>query len=455
MESKTTSGVFDGKDARFTLTENDLRVECTEQEALEYSLDTLIAIADDEDGQNEILHLFRSKDPEGWKPKDLFYEKHTVKGLPSALYQELRLSKLPSTLLHPLEGSVNNWICISTRSGTGDSLTFFENALKPLLSSLNIRGLQTLETSSADSVTEFCRDIILPRANSGIDQTIILLSGDGGPVDMINVLLEGLDDNAKIPTLALIPTGTGNALAHSSGITKDKTLGVRTMLRGHPQPIPTFQVKLSAGSKFVTDEGNSRAIIPHLDKHSEYPSLCGVVVCSWGLHASLVADSDTTEYRKFGNERFKMAAEGLLSPKDGSGPHSYQGKVTIFQSNGERRAIGDSKHAYTLLTFASQLEQGFTISPASQPLDDRLRLIHFGPMSAEDTMKLMSLAYQGGKHVDDPSVQYEEVDGMRIDFEEEDERWRQICIDGKIIAIDEGGWIEVRKRRTLLNLIAP
>ena len=60
-------------------------------------------------------------------------------------------------------------------------------------------------------------------------------------------------------------------------------------------------------------------------------------------------------------------------------------------------------------------------------------------------MRVLGLAFQGGKHVNEPSVGYDPIEGMRIDLDEEDSHWRRICIDGKIIQVGPGGWVEVRK----------
>jgi diacylglycerol kinase family enzyme len=108
------------------------------------------------------------------------------------------------------------------------------------------------------------------------------------------------------------------------------------------------------------------------------------------------------------------------------------------------------EHGYILLTLVSNLEKTFTISPASEPLDGKLRVVHFGPEAGEEVLRIMGLAYQGGKHVGDEKVEYEEVRGMRIEFLERDEegdgmegRWRRVCIDGLIVRAEEGGWMEV------------
>lgn len=112
---------------------------------------------------------------------------------------------------------------------------------------------------------------------------------------------------------------------------------------------------------------------------------------------------------------------------------------------------------YVLATLVSHLEQPFCISPASKPLDGKLYLVLFGPRGGDDAMRIMGLAYQGGKHVDDGAVRYEEIEGLRIEFEgaeEEEGRWRRVCVDGKIVRVEAGGWVEVRREeRRVLDVV--
>jgi len=84
-----------------------------------------------------------------------------------------------------------------------------------------------------------------------------------------------------------------------------------------------------------------------------------------------------------------------------------------------------------------------------------MRVVHFGPMAGDDIMGLMTKAYQGGKHIDEESVSYEEVERVRISFEgrEDDSRWRRICVDGKIIRVESDGWVEIQKQaQSILTL---
>jgi diacylglycerol kinase family enzyme len=255
--------------------------------------------------------------------------------------------------------------------------------------------------------------------------------------------------------VALIPMGTGNALANSSGITADNTLGLSTLARGTAVNLPTLRATFSSGARLLTQEAEVEEELSLKDE-DERPIMYGAVVGSWGLHASLVADSDTAEYRKFGVERFGMAARENLYPTDGAGPHKYKARVSLSRPGSSSwTRLDRQEHAYVLATLVSNLEKGFTISPQSEALGGKLRVVHFGPLPGDEVMRLMTLAYQGGKHIAESEVSYEEIDGIRIEFDdlEDDARWRRICLDGKIVRLEKDGWVEIRpEKRSFLSL---
>ncbi|KAK7516590.1 ATP-NAD kinase-like domain-containing protein [Phyllosticta citriasiana] len=387
---------------------------------------------------DQIVPLLRSAVTENLP--DAFVSEYTIQ--PVSLVQHGKRSK---------EGGIGRiHIIISVLSGMGLAEDFYKSSLKPLLDSLELREDQHFDvhrTTSAKTISELTNDIFLPRANQGVSQRIILLSGDGGIVDIINGLrVNQRTESFVAPSVSLIPMGTGNALAHSSGIAGDKTLGLAALARGTPSKLPLFRVLFSPGAKLLVDEGNSEEKLP--DKNGGgTPVMYGAVVCSWAMHASLVADSDTTEFRQFGVERFQMAAKEALFPADGSEAHRYKAEVKFMRADGSWQHIDRHEHAYVLGTMVSNLEKNFNISPASQPLDGNLRLVHFGPIASDRIMQIMGLAYQGGKHVQETEVGYEDVEGFRIDLDgaEEDERWRRFCVDGKIVRVEREGWAEVRK----------
>lgn len=294
------------------------------------------------------------------------------------------------------------------------------------------------------------------------------------------------------PTIIPFPLGTGNALFHS----------LHKLSPPSPSPLQTGLISLMAGSvhalpHFVAEFSRGRLVLPGLTRFpderplrdpevsSRYPDhqqplgshpVYGAVVVSYGFHSTLVAESDTYELRKHGDKRFQMVAEELL--KD---PHRYKARVTMTHrlTDDEVRAMaGEGKtvvkgphgpiypdkeehiqrthHSYVLCSLVSNLEKGFTISPASRPLDGKLRMVDFDSDSGKEIMDIMTAAYDGGKHVHMPGVGYQEVESVKIDFQEEERDWRRVCVDGTIVSVDEDGWMKVtngKKGQEVLDVV--
>ncbi|KAJ5639870.1 uncharacterized protein N7484_007732 [Penicillium longicatenatum] len=377
-----------------------------------------------------------------------YLENTAIPSLPSALSPYL--VKLPDhlRLSEPVQ------VIISTLSGTGSAQTVFRDILEPFLSHLGV-SYQAHETQSSQTISKLSLSRFLERACAGIPQTIILLSGDGGLVDILDVFYQSNRPIQVPPRIALIPCGTGNAMASSIGLRSGPASSLAALLRGEPSPVPIFAATLSPGSQLVVDEGRQRQpLSPESDV--SHQTVYGAVVASWGLHAALVADSDTVEYRKFGSERFKMAAKELLYPSDGAEPHRFRGKITYLTVDGQKETIESDEHMYVLASLVPRLEKDFLISPESEPLGEQMRFLRFGPLPAEEAMRLMTLAYQGGQHVQEAPVTYAAVEQVRIEFQEDLERWRRVCIDGKIVVVEKGGWLELRMEpRRLLQIIKP
>ncbi|KAI1273358.1 ATP-NAD kinase-like domain-containing protein [Xylaria sp. FL0933] len=383
-------------------------------------------------------------------------------------------------------------VVVSTLSGTGLSTQFYDNVLAPLLEVFGLTAAASeesaqgsyhlLTTQNAESVKKFSENLA-KRSHSepNVGHTVVLLSGDGGVIDMLNGYADSADASASLPLIAILPLGTGNALFHSlhkgaqtPPASSDLVKGLRTLLRGRSAPLPSFKVEFPAGSRTITysettdpaPTGNNSTeaktdSAPSLGEHTEHVShLYGVVVASYGFHSQLVWESDTPEYRKHGAKRFHMVAEQLLKES-----HAYRATVEISRSspssssitNGEKiyEKLHRDEHAYILATTVSNLEKTFCISPASQPLDGQLRLVHFGPVDGARTMGIMMAAYDGGKHVGMDDVGYDEIDEIRITTHEEDAKWRKVCIDGTIVEIPAGERMVVRKeaRRHLRVLV--
>ncbi|KAI3341778.1 ATP-NAD kinase-like domain-containing protein [Ustulina deusta] len=380
-------------------------------------------------------------------------------------------------------------VLVSTHSGTGLSTQFYDHILAPLLEAfgLTASGVEPAQgsyhlliTQDAESVKKFSRDLaVRARGETSVEHTVVLLSGDGGVIDMLNGYASSTDNDdvnpGSLPLIAILPLGTGNALFHSlhkivktPPAASDLVQGLRTLLRGKAAPLPSFKAVFPEGSRTITysetsnpaSVGDSTKVTegstPSLGEQTEYVThLYGVVVASYGFHSQLVWESDTPEYRKHGAARFHMVAEELLKES-----HAYRATVQVSLSSttdGESvvKKLDRDQHAYILATTVSNLEKTFCISPASQPLDGQLRLVHFGPVDGPKTMGIMMAAYDEGKHVGMDEVGYEEIGELRITTHEEDARWRKVCIDGTIVEIPVGGCMIVSKeaRRHLRVLV--
>ncbi|MCJ1483538.1 hypothetical protein MMC06_003706 [Schaereria dolodes] len=411
---------------------------------------------------NYTILLVEREDRKREQSKDGIKVYKEATNLPQAFLDRYAIPFCPAHLSPPREtdGSSNLHIIISIRSGIGEAERFFARFVQPILHAVGLseRDYAVLSTTSDKTIMEWASNVLSPRANRGSCQTVLLLSGDGGVVDLINVLLQSAQSSEYTkPVVGLLAMGTGNALANSTGLNFDFTRGLSSLFKGTPHSLPTLTVKFSPGSKFVTDEGKGHE--PLDADNSGIGKVHGGVVCSWALHASLVADSDTTEYRKHGAERFQMAAKELLTPSDSTAPHHYKGKITLIKQNLQGlemlQVLDEQEHMYILTTLVSNLEEKLTISPSSRPLDGQLRFLRFGVLPSDEIMRILGEAFAGGGHVKENAVTYEDIHGLRIDFEEPDSHWRRVCVDGKIIKVGEGGWVEVRREaRDVIDLVA-
>ena len=379
-------------------------------------------------------------------------------------------------------------VIVSTRSGIGQASAFYDGVLHQLLEALGLRtpglGLsgpageawsgedagpaedgtngygyryRVTVTKSSKTIRDFAQGLAGADGRSGTkgvqnggaapgpSRTIILLSGDGGVVDLLNELDRPALKDAQPPTVVVLPLGTGNALFHSLHRPHHKAatasngakpalapsplvLSLRTLFRGTPAPLPTFKASFSPRSRLISapepvsngadhaaangsTNGNGTVADSEEKEPTEVDHLIGAIVASYGFHASLVWESDTPAYRVHGDKRFGMAAAELLKLS-----HAYDATVEIVRSspspestngsdghtNGAKSSVklrGEQKFNYVLATMVSNLEKTFTISPASKPLDGQLRLVHFGDVGGDKTMEIMMAAYRGGEHV--------------------------------------------------------
>lgn len=427
-------------------------------------------------GAYDVLTL-KEEDTDG-QNKSFSLASHRARDLPETLLNDLLIDDVPDYLRDTASRKVH--VVVSTGSGTGIALAFYQSVLGPLLEQLGLssskgegastRGSYALTiTQDAHSIRRFARDLSISAQGpdgSDVQHTVILLSGDGGTIELLNGKAPG--DNvsfasASLPLIATLPFGTGNALFHSLHRplygTPDvpgpspTVLGLRTLLRGQAMPLPSFKVDFSAGSRTIAyskPEGQTGETLTEgsREQSDAISQLYGAIVASYGLHSQLVWESDTPEYRKHGSKRFGMVAAELMKEN-----HAYSASVeTVSTNDGTHGQLGRETHAYILATLVSNLERTFTISPAAKPLDGQLRIVHFGPVPAQKAMEIMMQAYNNGSHIGmkwdtedggTGQVGYDEVNQIKVTTSEENARWRKVCIDGTIVEIPKGGSMTV------------
>ena len=348
--------------------------------------------------------------------------------------QDIRTTSETSNLSLSEEGiaglrSASIRVIVSSLSGARLALTAYKNILKPLLETLSI----DMTVHETNSKTSHCQLIESSAFAPDVENIILIFGGDTMVYDVLNSLAKNphLTSSHSI-TLSLVPCGTGNALATSLGITSipigiSKFFGISTSTPVDSKPLPVMKIT-------VHELENERII-------------WSTVVCSWGLHASLVADSDAPEMRReFGPKRFsvlpsmvfssQVAAQRLLTPS----PHVYHGAVRVYKTD----HIAD-EHTYLLLSHVSHLEPTFLIAPRQSPLLPSLSLVEVGPMSGKDLMGIMMAVYDNAKHVHMEEVKFRaEVREAEFLVNEDEERWRRICVDGDIVIVPKGSRVNIR-----------
>lgn len=178
-------------------------------------------------------------------------------------------------------------VIVSSQSGAGLAVSAFDNLLKPLFELFSI-NYAVHYTSSKTSHREYLGRSLFSRDHENV---IIIFGGDTMIYDFLNSLPTNRSCSKSSDgfTLFPIPCGTGNALAMSLGITS-----------------------IPIGISKVFGVGEAAALtkrrLPVMEISIDDVKVWGLVVCSWGFHASVVADSDDMEMRRqYGLNRFNVA----------------------------------------------------------------------------------------------------------------------------------------------------
>ncbi|KAI3404619.2 hypothetical protein KGF56_002564 [Candida oxycetoniae] len=322
----------------------------------------------------------------------------------------------------------------SLKSGTGrsDDKDISRSLIEPLFQLLEIE-FTLFKTKTARSIEEIAKSL------EPVNTTVIFISGDTSITEFINGLGKIQDDFKPVSiSIFPIPAGTGNSFALSLGLANQLSAVAQLFKSTQLSPLYLYNLKLPQGSYHLVQNEAKNLINSNMRF---------IVVFSWAFHASLVADSDTPNLRKYGLKRFQIAAQNNLSRVQ-----EYQGDVIIKSASG-REEIIKGPFAYWLLTPAQKFEPTFEISPRGNILENCLYLVAFRTKEEERKkdnsssgtgnyiMDIMTEVYDGGKHIENPNVIYKKInkgDCVNLLTKNSKElQQRRFCVDGSIIALPE------------------
>ncbi|CDK28237.1 unnamed protein product [Kuraishia capsulata CBS 1993] len=316
---------------------------------------------------------------------------------------------------------------IMSGSGRTDSRDPYPLILKPIFARLGVIH-EYIKLGDSQASSKLCHQF-----PGDVPLTLIFLSGDTTLSEFINSL-SGISGSGRDVTLLPIPMGTGNAYSHSVGI-HNVADAVKALFGAQVNPFNCYSAKFSEGT--------------HLPTGGDVDEMLFFVVASWGLHASLVADSDSPELRQFGIQRFKMAFEDLMKENP-----SFHGQLGILHDEVEE-FLSDDTLSYFVIAAVPRFEEKFCISPKSDPKYSTLYVISFDyQVNTENSMKIMGEAYNNGAHIENPLVRYLEVKAPKtiaLKVKESNERLSRICIDGKIVVLGGDKTLRVKSVGSSVN----
>jgi diacylglycerol kinase family enzyme len=212
----------------------------------------------------------------------------------------------------------------------------------------------------------------------GVDG-VLVLGGDG----TINAVVHGLLSRPAtdvIPPLAIMPLGTGNALACDLGVTDIET-GIARLLVGETRPVDVISV--TAGERLF---------------HA-------LTIVGWGLAADVSGTAQS--WRLLGQRSYGMALrlETLRSKP------RYARLEVALAGRGEEMVQGP----YTMLLLANTRHtgHGMLVAPRAAIDDGLLDLVEVLPVGLTKRIQTLRSLWDGS-HLDSPAVRWRHVRGVTL-----------------------------------------
>ncbi|KAK3844675.1 MAG: ATP-NAD kinase-like domain-containing protein [Linnemannia gamsii] len=293
---------------------------------------------------------------------------------------------------------------------------------------------------------------------------IMVVGGDGTVHEVINGVLQGILDSSSASSfvnenfrpkieLSIIPTGTGNAIATSQGVTTTQA-ALDRFLAGKSVPLRVVQVSQRDTSHNIENRNDDTI------QRAWRPILYTVVVNSFGLHCSTVFDAEG--YRSLGNTRFKVSAlKNIVFLKQYEACMELFGPVQKYDRSLNQLVASDTAtttttttisqeqpsitlpgpFTYLMLTKQSSLEPGFVPTPFANTSDEWLDVLAVQNVGRGQILEILGDAAKEGRHV----KQHEKVEYFKAKVVEiETPTEGRLCVDGEFLDVAAGSEGRVR-----------
>ncbi|KAL5490134.1 hypothetical protein ACEPAI_4967 [Sanghuangporus weigelae] len=381
------------------------------------------------------------------------------------------------------------------KCGDGQGHIFVRQHVVPLLAQHGVRvDKQIVTTAAGQAGPEFLMfvDQFMVSEQTRVQVSLVLASGDGTLHEIVDAVYKAEFVRPLHISVALVPTGTANALYSS--------LFASTLAGLHAGEITSLDYKLCSVKSLLRNQNDvvpltiTKATV-RSPSHATATEHFSAVVTSTALHASILHDSESLREQIPDLSRFKIVAEKNISrwyPSTVSFRPSQGDELTIYDHRVGKFVdfVGDNNNlaeptihgpfSYFVSTVnVDRLEPSFVISPLYSRIRPRRSAMditvirpHRDPAilgdSEDDRIRFadrlgtaLQAAYRDGAHIalnyfDDGSTSEVKVGGefglrSLVEYIRCTGSWRwlntgteatHLCVDGTIVTIEAGGEAE-------------
>ncbi|KAF8939709.1 hypothetical protein BGZ58_008898 [Dissophora ornata] len=322
------------------------------------------------------------------------------------------------TLVQPALNKAGKPFTFIETTAQGHAQSYFFDNIKPIITDL----VQSRSVVNGSAIT---------RPSSATLQ-VMVLGGDGTVHEIVNGVLRGVEGTEFVSDafrpkveFSIIPTGTGNAISTSLGVTSVQD-ALDRFFAGKTVPLRPMTVSTRVERDWET-------------------KLYTVVVNSLGLHCATVYDAE--EFRHLGNERFRQAAmKNIENLKQYECQVVFYGTVQSYDRSSQSLVANSTSDdtncatatlpgpfTYLLISKQASLEPGFTPAPLASTSDEWMDVLAVQNVGQEEILQMFG-ATSNGEHIKQEKVEYFKAKAIEL---ETPTRGR-LCVDGEFLTIEGG-----------------